>query len=81
MLPYGAFEHQFGFEVRQDGISNISVVPKRPEDVDKMIEKGTDVLRVRRHVPFNKPNNFAITTPDQLIGQFRVDHGRRSRGR
>src|SRR5450759_1124319 len=31
LLPYGTFEKQFGFEVRKDGISNISVVPKRTE--------------------------------------------------
>jgi putative ABC transport system permease protein len=75
VLPYGTFEKQFGFEVRKDGMSNISVVPKRPEDIDKMIEQGTAILRLRRHVPFNKPNNFAISTPDQLIGQFRAITG------
>jgi putative ABC transport system permease protein len=71
VLPYGTFEKQFGFVVRKDGLSNISVVPKRTEDIDKMIEEGTAILRLRRRVPFNKPNNFAISTPDQLIGQFR----------
>ena len=70
VLTYGAFERQFGFEVRRSGV-NISVVPKKPDDIEKMIEMGTAVLRVRRRVPFDKPNNFAISTPDQLIGQFR----------
>jgi putative ABC transport system permease protein len=71
VLPYGTFEKQFGFVVRKEGLSNISVVPKRTEDMDKMIEQGTAILRARRRVPFDKPNNFAISTPDQLIGQFR----------
>ena len=71
LLPYGTFEKQFGFVVRKEGLSSISVVPKRTEDLDKMIEQGTAILRVRRRVPFDKPNNFAISTPDQLIGQFR----------
>ena len=75
VLPYGTFDKQFGFKVRKDGISNISVVPKRTEDIDKMIEQGTAILRLRRHVPFDKPNNFAISTPDQLIGQFRAITG------
>lgn len=75
VLPYGTFDKQFGFEVRKDGISNISVVPKRPEDLEKMIEQGTEILRLRRRVPFDKPNNFAISTPDQLIGQFRAITG------
>ena len=71
VLPYGTFAKQFGFVVRKEGLSNISVVPKRTEDIDKMIEEGTAILRARRRVPFDKPNNFAISTPDQLIGQFR----------
>jgi len=71
LLPYGTFEKQFGFVVRKEGLSSISVVPKRTEDLEKMIEQGTAILRVRRRVPFDKENNFAISTPDQLIGQFR----------
>ena len=71
VLPFGTFAKQFGFEVRKEGLSNISVVPKRTEDIDKMIEEGTAILRARRRVPFNAPNNFAVSTPDQLIGQFR----------
>ena len=74
VLPYKTFEHQFGFQIRQDGV-HISAVPKRPEDVDRLIEKGTAVLRLRRKVPFDKPNDFEIETPDQLIGQFRAITG------
>jgi putative ABC transport system permease protein len=33
------------------------------------------VLRSRRRIPFNKPNDFEIDTPDQLIGQFRAITG------
>ena len=74
VLPYKTFEHQFGFQVRQSGV-NISAVPKRPEDVDIVIEKTTAALRLRRRIPSNKPNDFEITTPDQLIGQFRAITG------
>ncbi len=74
VLPYKAFEHQFGFQVRQDGV-HISAVPRRPEDVDVVIEKATAVLRARRRIPFNKPNDFEVDTPDQLIGQFRAITG------
>jgi putative ABC transport system permease protein len=70
LFPYGAFIRQFGFEVQRNGVS-ISLVPRRPEDLEKLVEKGTAILRVRRKVPFNKPNNFAVNTPDQLISQFR----------
>jgi putative ABC transport system permease protein len=74
VLPYRTFAHQFGFQLREDGV-RISAVPRRPEDVDVVIEKATAVLRARRKVPFDKPNDFEITTPDQLIGQFRAITG------
>jgi putative ABC transport system permease protein len=74
VLPYRDFEHQFGFQVRQDGV-RISAVPRRPEDVGVVIEKATEVLRGRRRIPFNKPNDFEVNTPDQLIGQFRAITG------
>src|SRR5450759_2673642 len=70
LLPHGTFAKQFGTQLRRDGV-NISAVPKNPADVGRLIEDGTAVLRARRRVPFNKPNNFAISTPDQLISQFR----------
>jgi putative ABC transport system permease protein len=71
VLAYGAFRRQFAMQALRDGI-NISLVPRRPEDIDAMIERATAVLRARRKVPFDKPNDFAIITPDQLIGQFRA---------
>jgi len=74
VVPYGTFLKQFGFRVRKDGVS-LNVVPKRTEDLDKVIETATAVLRARRKVPFNKPNDFATVTPDQLISQFRAITG------
>jgi putative ABC transport system permease protein len=74
VLPYGSFERQFGFTVRSDGV-NLNVVPKRTEDLDRVIEESVAVLRARRKVPFNKPNDFAVITPDQLISQFRAITG------
>ena len=74
VLPYGAFDRQFGFRVRRDGV-NLNVVPRRTEDLESVIEKSVAVLRARRKVPFNKPNDFAVVTPDQLISQFRAITG------
>ena len=74
VLPYGSFDRQFGFRVRLDGV-NLNVVPRRTEDLDSVIEKSIAVLRARRRVPFNKPNDFAIVTPDQMISQFRAITG------
>ena len=74
VLPLGAFERQFGFQLLKDGV-RISAVPRRPEDLSRLIEEATAVLRQRRHVPFDRPNDFETETPDQLIGQFRTITG------
>src|SRR5215471_10300049 len=74
VVPYKAFAHQFAAQLRQDGV-RISAVPRRPEDIGVVIEKGTEVLRTRRRIPFDKLNDFDVNTPDQLIGQFRAITG------
>jgi len=74
LLPFGTFERQFSNIVRDDGVI-IGVLPRAPEDLQLVIDKATEVLRHRRKVPFDKPNDFAINTPDQLIGQFKAITG------
>ena len=74
LLPFGTFERQFPSNVRDDGVI-IGVLPRRAEDLQLVIDKATEVLRHRRKVPFNKPNDFAISTPDQLIAQFKAITG------
>jgi putative ABC transport system permease protein len=74
VLPYGAFAHQYPYRVLQDGV-NLSVVPRRAEDMRTVVDKSVAVLRARRKVPFNKANDFAVTTPDQLIDQFKAITG------
>ncbi|HEX6088175.1 MAG TPA: ABC transporter permease [Thermoanaerobaculia bacterium] len=73
-LPLTTFDSHFPDIKRERGV-NIATVPKSPELVPKIIEEGTAVLRVRRKVPFNKPNDFGIMTPDKLIGDFRAITG------
>jgi putative ABC transport system permease protein len=73
-LPLTTFDSHFP-EVKRDRGVNIATVPKRPELVPQIIEEGTAVLRVRRKVPFNKPNDFGIMTPDKLMGNFKAITG------
>ncbi|HEX2834749.1 MAG TPA: ABC transporter permease [Thermoanaerobaculia bacterium] len=73
-LPITTFDSQFPDIARRRGV-NIATVPKDPSLVDNIIEEGTAVLRTRRKVPFNKPNDFGIMTPDKLIGNFRAITG------
>ena len=70
VLPYGTFARQFPYRILEDGVS-ISVVPRRSEDLHLAVEKCVSILRQRRRGPFNKPNDFGVSTPDQLISQFK----------
>jgi putative ABC transport system permease protein len=73
-LPLTTFDSHFPDIKRTRGV-NIATVPKEPEWVDRIIEEGTAILRTRRKVPFNKPNDFGIMTPDKLIGNFKAITG------
>ncbi len=68
------FDRDFPWVKKNTGV-NIATIPRRPELVDQIIEEGTAVLRARRKVPFNKPNDFGMMTPDKLIGNFRAITG------
>ncbi len=74
LLPFGTFERQFSAFARENGVV-IGVLPRRPEDLQVVIDKATEILRHRRKVPFDKPNDFAVNTPDQLIAQFKAITG------
>jgi putative ABC transport system permease protein len=74
VVPYAAFERQFAFRAQREGVE-INIVPRRTEDMPAVIERAVAALRARRHVPFDKPNDFALITPDQLISQFRAITG------
>ncbi len=42
----------------------------RPGRVDEALEEIRTILRRRRNVPFGKPDNFGVTTSDQILEQF-----------
>jgi putative ABC transport system permease protein len=73
-LPISTFDGHFPWIKRDVGV-NIATVPRRPEWVGRITEEGTAVLRARRKVPFNKPNDFGLMTPDKLIGNFQAVTG------
>ena len=73
-LPISTFDSHFPWIKRDIGV-NIATVPRKPEWVPKITEEGITVLRARRKVPFNKPNDFGIMTPDKLIGNFQAVTG------
>jgi len=44
----------------------------KPGLMDEAKDQITDMLRVRRQVPFNQPNNFGMATADSVLDQFRA---------
>jgi putative ABC transport system permease protein len=73
LIPVSTFDRRFPW-IRVTGgpgdALRMAVVPHRPDQVATVIEKARAVLRVRRHVRFDKPDDFAIVTPDKMIESF-----------
>ena len=71
LIPFFSFDRQFPFIKSSHGDTiHIATVPYKPEQVPVITEKGIALLRARRHVPFNKENDFALFTPDKMIESF-----------
>ncbi len=70
VLPMGVFDEIWP-EAKNTYGCVIATVPKKPEWVELAIEQGTQILRDRRGLRFDQPNNFTIRTPDRYIRTFR----------
>ena len=72
LMPITTFDEQYP-QVRDGGgdTLHIATVPKRPEDVDALIEQETAILRTRRKLRFNEENDFATFTSEGMLNNFR----------
>jgi putative ABC transport system permease protein len=70
VIPIGIFDRIWPERQRSYGCV-IATLPRKSEWVDLAIEQGTQILRERRGLRFNQPNNFGIRTPDRTIRLFR----------
>jgi len=68
IIPITTFIKYYGGEDRS---VTIKVLPKSPEAVDLAIDQITELLRRRRGVPPNKPDDFAINTQGKLLEVYR----------
>ena len=72
-LPITTFDRRFPW-IKVGGSNGdalrILTVPYRPEDVPVLIDKARTILRTRRHVRFDQPDDFGIVTPDRMIESF-----------
>ena len=73
-FPVTTLDHHHPWLKKFRGV-NIATVPRRPELVPQITDEGIAVLRARRKVAFNKPNDFGIMTPDKLLGNFQAVTG------
>jgi putative ABC transport system permease protein len=72
-LPITTFDRRFPW-IKAGGTEGdalrIAAVPYRPEQVPALIDKIRQVLRTRRRVRFDQPDDFGIVTPDKMIESF-----------
>jgi putative ABC transport system permease protein len=66
LLPYGMMQKMFP-NARENAIVVTAADGKLPQAVDEV----RTVLRIDRHVPYNKPDNFALSTAEQMVADFR----------
>ena len=73
LVPITTFDRRFPW-IKAGGSNGdalrIATVPYRPDQVADLIDKARGVLRTRRRVSFNQPDDFGIVTPDKMIESF-----------
>ncbi|MEO8584909.1 MAG: ABC transporter permease [Acidobacteriota bacterium] len=73
VIPISTFDRHFPqTKNSHDDTIHIATIPRSPELVERVIEEGTVVLRARRKVPFNAPNDFAIFTAEKMLAQMQA---------
>jgi putative ABC transport system permease protein len=72
IIPISTFDDQYP-EIRDGGRDTIHIatVPRRSEDYEALIDQETAILRVRRHLRPNQPNDFATFTSVGMLSNFR----------
>jgi putative ABC transport system permease protein len=73
VIPITTFDRRFPW-IRLGGVDGdalrILTVPYSPDQVPVLIDKARTILRARRHVRFDQPDDFGIVTPDRMIESF-----------
>ncbi|HAR35710.1 MAG TPA: hypothetical protein DCR87_02155, partial [Acidobacteria bacterium] len=64
IIPYSSLMKYFPYDLSS---LQLTMTPKDPTKVEETIEQVTNLLRVRRKVPPNKPNDFSIYTQETLL--------------
>jgi putative ABC transport system permease protein len=65
LLPYFTMKKMF-----PAARENMLIVAAAPGQLPTAIDEARAVLRIQRHVPPNKPDDFSISTSEQMVEQF-----------
>jgi len=65
LLPYFTMK-----KIMPEARENMIVVAAKPGLLAEAIDQTAAVLRIERHVPPGKPDNFAISTAEQMLERF-----------
>jgi putative ABC transport system permease protein len=66
LVPYWVMQKMF-----PNARENAIVVTAKDGQLPKALDEVRSVLRIDRHVPYDKPDNFALSTADQMVSDFR----------
>ena len=66
LLPYGTMQKMYP-NARENAIVVTAKAGKLPQAQDEI----RTVLRIDRRVPYDKPDNFALSTAEQMVADFR----------
>jgi putative ABC transport system permease protein len=66
LLPYWSMQKMF-----PNAKENAIVVTAREGRLPEAVDEIRTVLRIDRRVPYSKPDDFALSTAEQMIGDFR----------
>ncbi len=73
VIPLTTFDRRFPW-IKVGGPDGdalrIATVPYTPDQIPILIDKARTILRARRHVRFDQPDDFGIVTPDRMIESF-----------
>jgi putative ABC transport system permease protein len=66
LLPYGAMQKMY-----PNARENAIVVTAKNGLLPQAMDEVRTVLRIDRRVPYDKPDNFALSTAEQMVADFR----------
>ena len=49
---------------------NLLIITSKPGQLSEAVDEARVVLRMQRHVPYTKPDNFSISTSEQMVEKF-----------